>query len=1121
MHKPKDIIIKQEEPFFPVIGVGASAGGLDAFKKFVEAIPESSGMAYILVQHMNAEHESALSAILSKSTKLPVNDITDNVHVQANNIYVIPPGKLLIVQDGALKLSNRNKQNKNIKPIDLFFTSLGVVHQNFAVGVVLSGSATDGTLGLKVIKAYGGLTFAQDEASAAFESMPNSAIKAGVVDFVLPPEKIPAKLVEINQPFHAVETTEEVTEDVVKEEEDIFRQIITLLRLRKAVDFTYYKQTTIKRRIVRRMALNKITAPVQYLNFLRENKNEQDALYDDMLISVTNFFRDEKYFEILCDKALPFILKQKTSNDPIRIWVVGCATGEEAYSMAICIHEFLNKQSPGTRLQIFATDISDKAIAKARKGEYSLNDLEDVSAERLQKYFTKANGNFQINKTIRELCVFAHHNVLKDPPFAKMEIISCRNVLIYMEPVLQKKVLTTFHYALKENGFLILGKSETTSSAPDLFTNFIEHDKIYLKKGSRGRFMHVTSESSEEVFKNIDQKNRPADASVLNYQKIADQVLLSRYTPAGVVINDQFDIIQFRGATGAYLDPSPGDASLNLMKMAKDELVFELRNLLHKVKGSQTSEKKEDILMHINNTQQLVSIEAVPLPNTIEPYFLILFQHKPLAEKPKENQTKTSNQKENKDSKDLRIEQLEKEIVQMREDMRNITEEQAAANEELQSANEELLSSSEELQSLNEELETAQEELQSTNEELNITNHELIDRNEQLNNARSYAESVIETIHEPLLILTADFIVKTATENYYKAFHATAKDTEGKLLFDLNNKGWDIEALHELLEKILPGKTSFSNFEITQNFKYLGERTMRLNARQIDNQQLILLAIEDITAKEKEKIELFKSKKLLEEKTELLSEAVRKLERSNQNLEQFAYVASHDLQEPLRKIKTFAARLHDTAKNEKLSNDEKIYLNKIVEASNRMSTLINELLSFSKLSNTQNFVDTDLNEVLNIALKDLELVIQQKKAKINSQRLPVIHAIPLQMNQLFYNLINNALKFSKDNTQPVLHISCEIASAEEKSKYPDLNAHADYCKISFADNGIGFEQEMAEKVFDIFQRLVGRSEYPGTGIGLALCRKIVSNHQGVIFANSHEDKGTVFHVILPYKTNDL
>ena len=1072
-------------------------------------------MAYILVQHMKAEHESALTAILSKSTKLPVNEITNNVHLEANNIYIIPPGKLLIVSDGALKLSDRNEQNKKIKPIDLFFSSLGVVYQNFAVGIVLSGSANDGTLGLKIIKAYGGLTFAQDEASAAFESMPNSAVNAGVVDFILPPEKIPLKLIEINQPFHAVETPTPVEENVLREEEEIFRQIIIVLRLRKNVDFTYYKQTTIKRRIVRRMALNKIDLPANYFNFLKESKNEQDALYDDMLISVTNFFRDKKYFDILCTDILPQILKQKTTNDPIRIWIAGCASGEEAYSMAICLNEFLNKESPATRLQIFATDISDKAIAKARKGEYTLNDLEDVSPERLQKYFTKLNGSYQINKSMREVCVFAHHNVLKDPPFAKMEIISCRNVLIYMEPILQKKVLTTFHYALKEKGILVLGKSETTSSVSDLFSNYIDHDKIYVKKGSKGKFMHVATENSEQVFKNIDKKSPPAQHALLNYQKTADQVLLSRYTPAGVVINDHFDIVQFRGATGAYFEPSPGEASLNLMKMVKDELAFELRNLLHKVKAAKSTERKEGIVMHINNVQQLVSIEAIPLPNTLEPYFLILFQHKYKSEEAPKNQTKKLKQKESKDNKELRIEQLEKEIAQIREDMRSVTEEQEAANEELQSANEELLSGTEELQSLNEELETAQEELQSTNEELNITNHELIDRNEQLNNARAYAVSVIGTIHEPLLVLTADFIVKTATENFYKAFHLNAKETEGKLLFDVNNKEWDIPALHELLEKIVPDKTSFSGFEVTQNFQYLGERTMRLNARQIDNQQLILLAIEDITEKENEKNEIFESKKLLEEKTKSLAEAITRLEQSNQNLEQFAYVASHDLQEPLRKIKTFADRLQTTARLDKFNDEEKLFLNKIVEASNRMSILINELLSFSKLSNIQNFVETDLNEIYSTAFKDLELVIQQKKAIINTEHLPVVHAIPLQMSQLFYNLINNALKFSRDNIAPVLTISCTMINKKEKNAHPDLNNELDYYKILFSDNGIGFKQEMAEKIFDIFQRLVSRSEYPGTGIGLAICRKIVVNHNGIIFATSKENEGTVFNVILP------
>ena len=1111
-HKLKNLEL-HEEPSFPVIGIGASAGGLDAFKKFLEAIPEKSGMTYVLIQHMKAEHESTLSNILSKYTTLPVTEVTDKIHIEQDNVYVIPPGKLLVVSDGMLKLTDRTEYNKSIKPIDLFFSSLATVYQNFAVGIVLSGSATDGTLGLKVIKANGGITLSQNEASAAFESMPHSAITAGVVDFILPPEQMPAKLMEINQPFHLGKPAVDVEESEIKKEEEIFRQIITILRLRKGVDFTYYKQTTIKRRIIRRMALNKIAGLNDYLNFLRENKVEPDLLYDDMLISVTNFFRDEKYFEILCDKALPLILQQKTTQDAVRIWIVGCASGEEAYSMAICLYESLLKHAPGTKLQIFATDISEKAIAKARKGEYTLNDLEGVSAERLQNFFTKLNGSYQINKSIREMCVFAHHNILKDPPFAKMEIISCRNVLIYMEPVLQKKVLSTFHYSLKEKGFLILGKSESISCAADLFINFIDRDKIFTKKGSRGKFMAVATESSEENFKNIDKKNMQVEPAATSYQKTADQVLLSRYTPAGVVVNEQFDIVQFRGATGAYLEPSPGEASFSLMKMAKDGLAFELRNILHKAKSTKEAVKKEGILINIKEKMQLVTVEAMLLPNTIEPYYLVLFTHNPVDEKNTAKRKSTDKATDN--TKDLRIKQLEKEMEQMREDMRSITEEQEAANEELQSSNEELLSGGEELQSLNEELETAQEELQSANEELNITNHELIDRNEQLNNARAYAESIIQTIYEPLVILDKDFTVRTATENFYKTFDITPKETENKVLFNLDSGQWNIPELKVLLSKVLTEGKTFTGFEITHKFTNIGVKTMSLNARQIDNLELILLSIEDVNDKAKEKNELLAHKKLLEEKTQQLSNAVKKLEESNQSLEQFAFIASHDLQEPLRKIKTFIEFLQ-APKKQATAGDEKLYYNRITDAAQRMQILINDLLAFSRLSSGQNYVDVDLNKVLANVIKDLDILIQQKKVAIKAAHLPVIKAIPVQMNQLFMNLISNAIKFSKEDTTPTINIGIETLSEKEKTKYPELEPERTYYKLSFADNGIGFKQEYADRIFEIFQRLVGRSEYPGTGIGLAICRKILTNHKGVILADSKENEGTTFHVILAY-----
>lgn len=845
---------------FPVVGIGASAGGLDAFKKLLKAIPEDSGMAYVLVQHLDPKHESMLPELLQKVTNIPVIEISDDIKVVPDHIYIIPSNKMLISNDGKLELTPRPDKNKNERnlPIDLFFTSLAEVHQSHAIGVVLSGTASDGTMGLKAIKDHGGITFAQDEESAAYEGMPHSAAQAGVVDFILPPDKIPQKLLEV---VNIITTNGNGLDEknLLQQDEDVFKQILSLLRIRKGTDFTYYKQTTIRRRILRRMAINKTGELTAYLKLLRENKIEQDVLYQDLLIPVTGFFRDPKTFDNLCEYVIPNIIKNKTAGEPIRFWVAGCSTGEEAYSIAICLKEFLGDSSLpfgeglGGAVQIFATDISEPAIAKARAGIFTKSDIEGISPQRLKDFFTKTNGNYQANKSIRDICVFAVHNFLKDPPFGKMDFISCRNVLIYMEPYLQKRALNTFHYSLNPKGFLLLGKSETTSGVPDLYASVGKTDKLFTRKDMPGRFLPIASQRIEQSFTAINANPKTLNIKT-DFQKTADDILLGRYTPAGVVVNEAMDIVHFRGNTSNYLQQSPGKPSHNLLKMAKEGLAFELRNILHKTKKQKAPVIKENIPVHINGVLQNIAIEALQLPDTIEPHYLVLFHDRTFISNSKfqiSNSKKTSKVKN--DEKDLRIQQLEKELAQSREDMRSITEDQEAANEELQSANEELLSSSEELQSLNEELETGKEELQSTNEELMVVNQEMISLNEQITAARDYSEAIIVNIREPLLVMDKDLRIKTANKAFYKTFGVNEAETEGSLIYNLGNKQWDIPELRKLLEKILPEKSVFNDFEVTHAFSNIGERVMLLNAREVisknSSEKLILLSIEDITEK--------------------------------------------------------------------------------------------------------------------------------------------------------------------------------------------------------------------------------------------------------------------------------
>lgn len=840
-------IVATHEGNFPVAGIGASASGLQAFKQLLKSIPEKSGIAYILMQHNSAGHNSKLSELLQKFTALPITEINEPVSIKPNQVYIIPGNKVPKIQEAVIQLQPITQMGENDQalPIDIFFTEVANGFHENAFGIILSGTATDGTVGLKAIKENGGITFAQEEDKASYTNMPASAIQAGVVDFILSAEEIPKKLLEITK---ALDGSDNEKQDDARLQDDQFKQILSLLRIRKGTDFTYYKQTTIRRRILRRMALNKKENLTAYLTQLRENKKEQDILYQDILIPVTSFFRDPKSFENIWDKILPTILHNKTEGQAVRIWIAGCSTGEEVYSFAIFLKELVDDRPE--KIQILGTDISEQAIAKARTGIYSKPAMAGLSAGRIQEFFTKTNEGYQVNKYIRDICIFAVHNFLKDPPFGKMDFISCRNVLIYMQPYLQKKALTTFHYSLNPGAFLLLGKSETTSSVPDLFTSAGSNEKLFIRKDTRSKFY----QSVPRYQQNLDDNNTPKNTqSRSDFEKTADEIMLSKYTPAGVVINEAMDIVHFRGSTGNYLQPSPGKASLNLLKMAKDGLAFELRSILHKVKKVNEAVIKENISIKVEGNLQLISIEVLPLPNLIEPHYLVLFHDNTTGPFTAPVTRHKKNAPVIKEEQETRIHQLEMELAQVREDMRSITEEQEASNEELQSANEELLSSSEELQSLNEELETSKEELQSINEELTVVNQELLSMNEQVTTARDYSEAIVSTTREPLLVLDVNMKVRSANNSFYKTFRLTKAETEDILIYNIANKEWDIPELRTLLEMELPRNAAVADYKIKHTFKSVGKKILLMNACQLsinpESEKISLLFIEDVTDK--------------------------------------------------------------------------------------------------------------------------------------------------------------------------------------------------------------------------------------------------------------------------------
>ncbi|NDP22644.1 MAG: PAS domain S-box protein [Paludibacter sp.] len=806
---------------FPIVGIGASAGGLGAFKQLLKAIPADSGMAYVVVQHLNPANESNLTEILARVTKIPIQEITDEVKILPNHIYVMPSGMILTSVDGLLRLTPRDSVKTNLV-IDIFFTSIAVFWESMAVGVVLSGTGSDGTIGLKLIKEHGGITIVQDE-SAEYGDMAQSAVNAGVVDFVLPAEKIPAHLIHIRNTYAVAHALGEEAE-LPKDDEAVFKQILNLLHQRSGVDFTHYKQSTVRRRIGRRMALHKKGKLDNYLSFLRSDKTEQDALFQDMLIPVTAFFRDPKTFESLTENVFPTLLKNKPEEDAIRIWVAGCSTGEEAYSIAICLYEYLEKKSTpssgGRGIQIFASDLSELAIKKARTGIFSKVELEGISDLRLDTYFTKDDDRYQISKTIRDLCVFANHNFLKDPPFSKMDLISCRNVLIYMETILQKKALTTFHYALKENGILLLGKSETANAAAELFIPFDKHHKIFSRNPGTGHYMQIATGRREETL-TTQKMEAKKEASRPDFRISADAILISK-SPASVIVNEQMDIVHLHGDTTPFLTPSTGKPSFNLLKMVTEGLAFELQTALYKAKTSKEPVIREEIPVSSNSKQSLVTIEIIPLIDTLEPHYLILFTKITLPVADKKGNPSSSGQKLKNDKALKRNEQLEKELAFTREDMHSISEYMEIANEELQTANEELHSSNEEMQSLNEELETSKEELQSSNEELTSLNNELIDRGEQLKVSEAKFRNLILQAPVPITTyLGPSFIIDIVNKTALEISQRTYEEALNRPLFEV------VPELEESLKSIFSniyttGETFIAN-ELPVQFKRPGK----------------------------------------------------------------------------------------------------------------------------------------------------------------------------------------------------------------------------------------------------------------------------------------------------------
>jgi two-component system, chemotaxis family, CheB/CheR fusion protein len=949
---------------FPIVGIGASAGGLEAIETFFAHMPTGVGMAFVVIQHLSPQHKSILGDILKKDTSMQVIEVEDGMHIVPNCIYLNPPDKEIGIFNGIFRLVKPDQSRKIRLPIDYFFRSLADEQAEKAICIILSGTGSDGTLGLEAVKGVGGLTMAQAEQQAKYPGMPRSAVDTGMVDLVLPVEKMPGELVNyVKQPY--LEGPETITGEGLRE--NFLPKILMLIRSLTGHDFSHYKLNTICRRIERRMALHKLARIADYHRYLQENPPEVKALFKDLLIRVTSFFRDPAAFEVLAAKVIPGLLESKGGDANVRVWVPACASGEESLSLAMIMAEAVDRLGKPLNVQIFGTDIDADAIERARLGEYPESIAADVSPERLQRFFIKKDGNYKIKKQIREMVLYAVQNLTSDPPFTKLDLISCRNVLIYMNAPIQKKILPLFHFTLNPEGYLFLGSSETIGAFSDLFTPIDVKWKIFQRKGlviqKRAAYPPIgfmpTSPGTELTIKRVTRE--------MNVRELMGRIILDKYAPPSVLVNDRYEILYFQGKTGQYLAPPSGEPSFNILKMAREGLRYKLTAALRQAVNEKRTVSCQGVQLKQKDDWVTVDLHIQPLLETPEApanLFLVVFEEKSPA-RPKGKGRKPPPEAEEADS---RLTTLEQELQATKEYLESTIEELGASNEELQSANEEL-------QSTNEELETAREELQSTNEELVSVNSELqtkIDDLEEtssdINNlftttevgiifldiklgirrftpnmtqffnlipadvgrslrditsktaydhicqdaeevlatlqtkereikagvdgtwynmrilpyrtlenmidgvvltfvditerkrmegimqaAQLYAESIVDTVREPLLVLNGDLMVVSANRSFYRMFRTSPAEAENRRIYDLGSGQWNIPSLRELLGEIVVKNNSFEDFAVEVEFPGQGRKKMLLNACQIPGGEsqpgLILLAMEDITDK--------------------------------------------------------------------------------------------------------------------------------------------------------------------------------------------------------------------------------------------------------------------------------
>jgi two-component system CheB/CheR fusion protein len=784
---------------FLVVAMGASAGGLEAFQKFFSAMPPDAGMAFVLAQHLDPHHATLMPELLGRTTAMPVEQVEDQTAVRPNHVYVIPPNAVLTIEAGVLRVRTPPAEKGVRMPIDALFHSLAEDQGRNAVCILFSGSGSDGTLGLRAVKEHGGMAMAQSPESARHDAILRSAINTGLVDHVLPPEDIPYKLVEYAAYLRSARTTEAGTDGEAAEQ---LGRICTIVRRRTGHDFSQYKVNTLIRRIQRRMQVLQVPSVAGYVSRLRNDPKESDQLFRDLLIGVTHFFRDPPAFAALAREVIPRVLEQAAPDGGIRVWTPGCATGEEAYSVAILLKEEMARRSSQRRVQVFAGDIDDEALDFARAGRYPEGVAEHVSPERLERFFVKNKHSYQVAKEIREMCLFSTHNLIKDPPFSRLDLIVCRNLLIYLEADIQKHVTTLFHYSLRPDGYLFLGPAEGVSGPPDLFAVIDKKHKIYRRNETVSRPPLLLTPSEHRPLPGKQWTARVATATQGGMVAGLERLLLDHYAPAWIIINANGEAIYFSPRTGRYLQPAVGMASMDVVDMARKGLRLDLRTAIHAAVRKGGEVVREGIDVATDGEVQRINLIVRPVTEAgSDPgLFQVVFQE---AGPPRSLKDAAAAPPDGGES--AIVQQLESELRMTKDHLQATVEELETSNEELKSSNEELLSANEELQSANEELQTSKEEMQSINEELETINAELTKKVEELDLANSDLKNLFQSTQIPTLFLDADLRIKRFTAAATDIFRLIETDV-GRPISDIASRfvGDLMADLKEVFRTLVP-----------------------------------------------------------------------------------------------------------------------------------------------------------------------------------------------------------------------------------------------------------------------------------------------------------------------------